>query len=315
MNQSTLQLSIIIPLKNEVESLPELEAWIRRVAEQQALDYEILFIDDGSTDGSWRVIEALQAANPRVHGVKFRRNYGKSAALQTGFEAARGEVVITMDADLQDSPDEIPELYRMITRDGYDLVSGWKQKRYDPLTKTIPTKLYNAAARWMSGIYLHDFNCGLKSYRREVVKTIEVYGEMHRYIPVIAKWSGFTNIGEKVVEHRARQYGVTKFGWERFVNGFLDLVSISFVGKFGKRPMHLFGTLGVLFFFIGFGILAYLSVAKMIYNEYGIADRPLFYFGILALIVGSQLFLTGFLAEMINRNSAIRNVYLIEKEI
>ncbi len=310
-----MHLSIIIPLKNEVESLPELEAWIRRVTEQQGLDYEILFIDDGSTDGSWRVIEALQAANPRVRGVKFRRNYGKSAALQTGFEAACGEVVITMDADLQDSPDEIPELYRMITRDGYDLVSGWKQKRYDPLTKTIPTKLYNAAARWMSGIYLHDFNCGLKSYRREVVKTIEVYGEMHRYIPVIAKWSGFTNIGEKVVEHRARQYGVTKFGWERFVNGFLDLLSISFVGKFGKRPMHLFGTLGVLFFFIGFGILTYLSVAKMIYNEYGIADRPLFYFGILALIVGSQLFMTGFLAEMINRNSAIRNVYLIEKEI
>ena len=310
-----MQLSIIIPLKNEAESLPELEAWIRRVTEQQGLDYEILFIDDGSTDDSWRVIEALQTANPRVRGTKFRRNYGKSAALQTGFEAARGDVVITMDADLQDSPDEIPELYRMITRDGYDLVSGWKQKRYDPLTKTIPTKLYNAAARWMSGIYLHDFNCGLKSYRREVVKTIEVYGEMHRYIPVIAKWSGFTNIGEKVVEHRARQYGVTKFGWERFVNGFLDLVSISFVGKFGKRPMHLFGTLGVLFFFIGFGILAYLSVAKMIYNEYGIADRPLFYFGILALIVGSQLFLTGFLAEMINRNSAIRNVYLIEKEI
>ncbi len=310
-----MHLSIIIPLKNEVESLPELEAWIRRVAEQQGLDYEILFIDDGSTDGSWRVIEALQTTNPRVRGVKFRRNYGKSAALQTGFEAAQGDVVITMDADLQDSPDEIPELYRLIVEDGFDLVSGWKQKRFDPLTKTIPTKLYNAAARWMSGIYLHDFNCGLKSYRLEVVKTIEVYGEMHRYIPVIAKWAGFTKIGEKVVEHRARKYGVTKFGWERFVNGFLDLVSISFVGKFGKRPMHLFGTLGVLFFFIGFGILAYLSVAKMIYREYGIADRPLFFFGILALIVGSQLFLTGFLAEMINRNSAIRNVYLIEKEI
>ena len=310
-----MHLSIIVPLKNEVESLPELEAWIRRVAEAQGLDYEILFIDDGSTDGSWRVIEALQTINPWVRGVKFRRNYGKSAALQTGFEAARGEVVITMDADLQDSPDEIPELYRMITQDGYDLVSGWKEKRFDPLTKTIPTKLYNAAARWMSGIYLHDFNCGLKSYRREVVKTIEVYGEMHRYIPVIAKWAGFTKIGEKVVEHRARKYGVTKFGWERFVNGFLDLVSISFVGKFGKRPMHLFGTLGVVFFFIGFGILVYLSIAKTIYNEYGIADRPLFFFGILALVVGSQLFLTGFLAEMINRNSAIRNVYLIEKEI
>lgn len=310
-----MHLSIIIPLKNEVESLPELEAWIRRVTEQQGFDYEILFIDDGSTDGSWKVIEALQTANPHVRGIKFRRNYGKSAALQTGFEAAQGDVVITMDADLQDSPDEIPELYRMITADGFDLVSGWKQKRYDPLTKTIPTKLYNAAARWMSGIYLHDFNCGLKSYRREVIKTIEVYGEMHRYIPVIAKWAGFTKIGEKVVEHRARKYGVTKFGWERFVNGFLDLLSISFVGKFGKRPMHLFGTLGVLSFFIGFGILVYLSIAKTIYREYGIADRPLFFFGILALIVGSQLFLTGFLAEMINRNSAIRNVYLIEKEI
>ncbi len=310
-----MHLSIIIPLKNEVESLPELEAWIRRVTEQHKLDYEILFIDDGSTDGSWQVIEALQASNPRVRGIKFRRNYGKSAALQTGFEAVWGKVVITMDADLQDSPDEIPELYRMINEEGYDIVSGWKQKRYDPITKTIPTKLYNAAARWMSGIYLHDFNCGLKSYRQEVVKTIEVYGEMHRYIPVIAKWAGFTKIGEKVVEHRARKYGVTKFGWERFVNGFLDLLSISFVGKFGKRPMHLFGTLGVLSFFIGFIILTYLSIAKTIYNEYGIADRPLFYFGILALIVGSQLFLTGFLAEMINRNSAIRNVYLIEKKI
>ena len=310
-----MHLSIIIPLKNEVESLPELEAWIRRVTEQQGLDYEILFIDDGSTDGSWQMIEALQVSNPRVRGIKFRRNYGKSAALQTGFEAAQGQVVITMDADLQDSPDEIPELFRMITEDGYDIVSGWKQKRYDPITKTIPTKLYNAAARWMIGIYLHDFNCGLKSYRQEVVKTIEVYGEMHRYIPVIAKWAGFTKIGEKVVEHRARKYGITKFGWERFVNGFLDLLSISFVGKFGKRPMHLFGTLGVLFFFIGFIILAYLTVAKTIYREYGIADRPLFYFGILALIVGSQLFLTGFLAEMINRNSAIRNVYLIEKKI
>lgn len=310
-----MHLSIVIPLKNEVESLPELEAWIRRVVEQQGLDYEILFIDDGSTDGSWKVIEALQTTNPNVRGIKFRRNYGKSAALQTGFEATQGDVVITMDADLQDSPDEIPELYRMISEDGYDIVSGWKQKRYDPITKTVPTKLYNAAARWMSGIYLHDFNCGLKSYRRDVIKTIEVYGEMHRYIPVIAKWAGFTKIGEKVVEHRARKYGVTKFGWERFVNGFLDLLSISFVGKFGKRPMHLFGTLGVLFFIIGFTILTYLSIAKTIYREYGIADRPLFYFGILALIVGSQLFLTGFLAEMINRNSAIRNVYLIEKEI
>lgn len=310
-----LDLSLIIPLKNEAESLPELEAWIRRVCEQERYTYEILFIDDGSTDGSWKVIEILQANNAAVRGIKFRRNYGKSAALQTGFEAAQGAVVITMDADLQDSPDEIPGLYRMIANDGYDLVSGWKQKRYDPLSKTIPTKLYNAVTRWISGIPLHDFNCGLKSYRQEVIKSVEVYGDMHRYIPVLAKWAGFSNIGEKVVEHRARKYGVTKFGLERFINGPLDLMSVSFVGRFGKRPMHLFGTLGVLSFLIGMAILVYLSFAKLAYKEYGIADRPLFYFGILALIVGSQLFLTGFLAEMINRNSPTRNVYLIEKEI
>jgi len=310
-----LDISLIIPLKNEAESLPELEAWIRRVCEQERYTYEILFIDDGSTDGSWKVIETLQANNPAVRGIKFRRNYGKSAALQTGFEAAQGAVVITMDADLQDSPDEIPDLYRMIAKDGYDLVSGWKQKRYDPLSKTIPTKLYNAVTRWISGIPLHDFNCGLKSYRQEVIKSVEVYGDMHRYIPVLAKWAGFSHIGEKVVEHRARKYGVTKFGLERFINGPLDLMSVSFVGRFGKRPMHLFGTLGVLSFLIGMAILVYLSFAKLAYKEYGIADRPLFYFGILALIVGSQLFLTGFLAEMINRNSPTRNVYLIEKEI
>lgn len=315
LNTKKLDLSLIIPLKNEAESLPELEAWIRRVCEREQYLYEILFIDDGSTDGSWKVIEALQAVNPFVRGIKFRRNYGKSAALQTGFEAAQGAVVITMDADLQDSPDEIPGLYNMIQKDGYDLVSGWKQKRYDPLSKTIPTKLYNAVTRWISGIQLHDFNCGLKSYRAEVVKSVEVYGDMHRYIPVLAKWAGFSNIGEKVVEHRARKYGVTKFGLERFINGPLDLMSVSFVGRFGKRPMHLFGTLGVLSFFIGFAILAYLSWAKLAYKEYGISDRPLFYFGILALIVGTQLFLTGFLAEMINRNSPTRNVYLIEKEI
>jgi glycosyltransferase involved in cell wall biosynthesis len=310
-----MDLSLIIPLKNEAESLPELEAWIRRVCEQQRYAYEILFIDDGSTDGSWKVIETLQRNNPAVRGTKFRRNYGKSAALQIGFEAARGNVVITMDADLQDSPDEIPDLYRLIIEEGYDLVSGWKQKRYDPLSKTIPTKLYNAVTRWISGIPLHDFNCGLKSYRSEVVKSVEVYGDMHRYIPVLAKWAGFSNIGEKVVEHRARKYGTTKFGLERFINGPLDLMSVSFVGRFGKRPMHLFGTLGVLSFTIGLGILAYLSLAKLAYKEYGIADRPLFYFGILALIVGTQLFMTGFLAEMINRNSPTRNVYLIEKEI
>ena len=310
-----MDLSLIIPLKNEAESLPELEAWIRSVCEKQGYSYEILFIDDGSTDDSWKVIEGLRQANKSVRAIKFRRNYGKSAALQTAFEASRGAVVITMDADLQDSPDEIPDLYRMIREDGFDLVSGWKKKRYDPLSKTIPTKLYNAATRWISGIHLHDFNCGLKSYRSEVVKSVEVYGDMHRYIPVLAKWAGFTKIGEKVVEHRARKYGTTKFGLERFINGPLDLMSVSFVGRFGKRPMHLFGTLGLLSFLIGLGILAYLSLSKIAYKEYGIADRPLFYFGILALIVGTQLFLTGFLAEMINRNSPTRNVYLIEKEI
>jgi glycosyltransferase involved in cell wall biosynthesis len=310
-----LQLSIVVPLKNEVESLPELEAWIRRVVDTHHLSYEILFIDDGSTDGSWKVIEQLRAANPHVHGIKFRRNYGKSAALHTGFQATRGQVVITMDADLQDSPDEIPELYRMIVEDGFDLVSGWKKKRFDPLSKTIPTKLYNAATRYMSGIQLNDFNCGLKSYRSDVVKSIEVFGEMHRYIPVLAKWAGFTKIGEKVVEHRARKYGHTKFGWERFINGPLDLMSISFVGKFGKRPMHFFGTLGMLSFLAGFGILGWLSISKIMYNVVGIAERPAFYLGIIALMVGTQLFLTGFLAEMINRNSSIRNNYLIDKEI
>ncbi len=310
-----MDLSLVIPLKNEAESLPELEAWIRRVCEAQGYVYEILFVDDGSTDGSWRVIEALRAQNPAVRGIKFRRNYGKSAALHVAFQVAQGDVVITMDADLQDSPDEIPELRRMILKDGYDLVSGWKKVRHDPPSKTIPTKLYNAASRWMSGIQLHDFNCGLKSYRNEVVKAIEVYGEMHRYIPVMAKWAGFTKIGEKVVEHRARQYGQTKFGWERFINGPLDLLSIMFVGKFGKRPMHFFGTLGLFSFLIGFVILVYLSIAKTMYQEYGIADRPLFFFGILALIIGSQLFLTGFVSEMINRNSSVRNTYLIDKEI
>ncbi|MBL7804492.1 MAG: glycosyltransferase family 2 protein [Saprospiraceae bacterium] len=310
-----MQLSLVIPLLNEAESLPELEAWIRRVCENEGLEYEILFIDDGSTDGSWAVINALKNANPRVRGFKFRRNYGKSAALHTGFHAAKGDVVITMDADLQDSPDEIPDLRRMIVEDGFDLVSGWKKKRYDPWTKTFPTKLFNAVTRRMSGIYLHDFNCGLKSYRRDVVKTVEVYGEMHRYIPVIAKWAGFGRIGEKVVEHRARKYGYSKFGWERFVNGFLDLLSIYFVGKFGKRPMHFFGTMGVLSFLAGFGSLLWLTISKVFYQQWGIADRPAFFFGILALIVGVQLFLAGFLAEMINRNSPRRDEYLIEQEI
>jgi glycosyltransferase involved in cell wall biosynthesis len=310
-----MQISVVIPLFNEEESLPELEAWIRRVMEEHGFSYEIVFVDDGSTDGSWGVIEALAAQNPQVRAIKFRRNYGKSAGLNTGFQAARGEVVITMDADLQDSPDEIPELYRMIVDEGWDLVSGWKKMRYDPLIKTAPSKFFNAVTRRISKIPLHDFNCGLKAYRKDVVKTIEVYGEMHRYIPLIAKWAGFKKIGEKVVEHRARKYGTTKFGWERFVNGFLDLLSITFVGKFGKRPMHFFGAIGSLFFLAGFAILVYLSIAKIIYAAYGIADRPLFYFGILTLIIGTQLFVTGFLAELVARNAPHRNTYVVEKEL
>ncbi|MBN8681659.1 MAG: glycosyltransferase family 2 protein [Chitinophagales bacterium] len=310
-----MDLSLVIPLKDEAESLPELEAWIRRVCEREAYQYEIIFIDDGSRDGSWKIIEGLKKQNPAVRGIKFRRNYGKSAALHTGFDAAKGEVVITMDADLQDSPDEIPELRRLIIEEQYDLISGWKKVRHDPLEKRLPSKLFNATASWMSGIKLHDFNCGLKAYRSDVIKAIEVYGEMHRWIPVLAKTAGFSNIGEKVVEHRARQYGRSKFGWERYINGFLDLLTVYFVGKFSKRPMHFFGTLGVFSFLIGMGILLYLSVAKVIFLEYGIADRPLFYFGILALIVGMQLFLTGFVGEMINRNAPGRNQYGIEREI
>ncbi|MEZ4919900.1 MAG: glycosyltransferase family 2 protein [Saprospiraceae bacterium] len=309
-----MNLSIVIPLKNEAESLPELESWIRRVC-TGTYEYEVIFIDDGSTDNSWEIIESLKAENPAVRAIKFRRNYGKSAALHVGFEAAKGDVVITMDADLQDSPDEIPELYKMITEEGYDMVSGWKKKRHDPLEKRLPSKLFNAVASWMSGIKLHDFNCGLKAYRKAVIKAVEIYGEMHRWIPVLSKSAGFEKIGEKVVEHHARKYGYSKFGWERYVNGFLDLLSVYFVGRFGKRPMHFFGFLGVLSFFAGFVILTYLSIAKFVYQEYGIADRPLFYFGILALIVGTQLFLTGFIAEMVNRNSPLRDQYLIETEI
>lgn len=310
-----MDITVVVPLFNEEESLPELEAWIRRVMEANGLSYEIIFVDDGSKDNSWQVIQQLFQANSCVRGIKFRRNYGKSAALNVAFHAAKGRVVITMDADLQDSPDEIPELYRLIHEEKYDLISGWKQKRYDPLSKTLPSKFFNAITRWMSGIALHDFNCGLKSYRSEVVKSIEVYGEMHRYIPLLAKWAGFSKIGEKIVEHRARKYGVSKFGLERFVNGFLDLLSITFMGKFGKRPMHFFGTLGTLSFLIGFIILLYLSIAKLVYQQYGIADRPLFYFGILILIVGTQLFVTGFLAELVTRNAPDRNHYLIEEEI
>lgn len=309
----SLHVSVVIPLLNEEESLPELHDWIVRVAEEQSLSYEILFIDDGSSDGSWQIIEELAAKNPAVRGIKFRRNYGKSAALNEGFSQARGQVVITMDADLQDSPEEIPDLYRMISEEGYDLVSGWKQKRYDPITKTLPTKLFNAATRKMSGINLHDFNCGLKAYKLEVVQHIEVYGEMHRYIPVIAKWAGFTKIGEKIVQHQARKYGSTKFGLERFINGFLDLLSITFVGRFGKKPMHFFGSLGVLCFFLGFLILSWLTVAKLFFETGGIATWPSFHLGLLLLLLGTQLFLTGFLAELVARNSPSRNKYLIEK--
>ncbi|MBK7336426.1 MAG: glycosyltransferase family 2 protein [Saprospirales bacterium] len=310
-----MQISFVIPLFNEEESLPELEAWIRRVMEANGFSYEIVFVDDGSTDRSWQVIEQLLVQNQKIRAIKFRRNYGKSAALNSGFQLVSGDVVITLDADLQDSPDEAPELYRMIAEEGWDLVSGWKKMRYDPITKTVPSKFFNAITRRISKISLHDFNCGLKAYKREVVKTIEIYGEMHRYIPLLAKWAGFTKITEKVVEHRPRKFGVTKFGWERFVNGFLDLLSITFVGKFGKRPMHFFGSMGTLSFFAGFVILVYLSIAKLIYSEYGIAERPLFFFGILAIIIGTQLFVTGFLAELVARNAPQRNAYVVEKEI
>jgi glycosyltransferase involved in cell wall biosynthesis len=307
-----MNLSIVIPLKDEAESLPELCAWIERVVNEQQLSYEIILVDDGSTDSSWDVIKQLRASNSNIKGISFQRNYGKSAALNEGFKAAQGQVVMTMDADLQDSPDEIPELYKMITADGFDLVSGWKKKRYDnTLTKNIPSKLFNAATRKMSGIYLHDFNCGLKAYNGKVVKSIEVYGEMHRYIPVLAKWAGFRKIGEKVVEHRKRKYGVTKFGWDRFVNGFLDLATISFVGKFGKRPMHFFGLWGTLFFMIGSIISAYLVISKLIDFNFSITNRPTFFIALVSMIIGSQLFLAGFIGELIARNAPERNVYLI----
>lgn len=310
-----MDISVVIPLLNEEESLPELSAWIERVMSEHNFSYEIIFIDDGSTDGSWKLINQLQAQNEHVRGIKFRRNYGKSAALNVGFEKAQGDVVITMDADLQDSPDEIPELYRMIKEGGFDIVSGWKKKRYDPLSKTIPTKLYNGVTRWMSGIKLHDMNCGLKSYSNEVVKNIEVYGEMHRYIPVIAKWAGFDNIGEKVVVHQARKYGHTKFGLSRFIYGPLDLFSIMFVGKFGKRPMHFFGVGGIVMTMLGILILLYLSVEKLWNDVSHISDRPAFYLGILLTIVGTQLFITGFLAELVSRSSQDRNTYKIESVI
>lgn len=311
-----MDITIVVPLYNEAESLPELFHWIKQVMESHEFSFEVIFIDDGSSDDSWQQIKELKTHHTCIKAVKFRRNYGKSAALNKGFELASGKVVITMDADLQDSPEEIPGLYRMIVEDGYDLVSGWKKKRHDStLAKNLPSKLYNAITRQLSGIKLHDMNCGLKSYRLEVVKAIEVYGEMHRYIPVIAKWAGFKKIGEKVVEHQKRKYGVTKFGWERFINGFLDLISIMFVSRFGRKPMHLFGALGSLLFVFGFITAAYLAYAKLFMAGYKMTDRPLFYFGLLAMILGTQLFLAGFLGELISRNSSDRNHYLVEEII
>ena len=310
-----MDVSIVVPLYNEEESLPELCAWIEKVVTDHSLTYEVILIDDGSTDESWTKVEELSLTNPNIKGIRFRRNYGKSAALNEGFKAAKGEVVITMDADLQDSPDEIPGLRNMIINEKYDLVSGWKKKRFDPITKTIPTKFFNSVTSWSSGIKLHDFNCGLKAYRKKVIKSIEVYGEMHRYIPVIAKWAGFRKIGEKVVEHRARKYGTTKFGWERFINGFLDLTTITFVSKFGKRPMHFFGLFGTLCFLIGLGMSIYLIISKFISVDFGLTNKPGFYIALTAMIIGMQLFLAGFLAELIARNSSERNSYLIEKKI
>jgi glycosyltransferase involved in cell wall biosynthesis len=310
-----MQISVVIATFNEEESLPELKDWIVKVMNANNFTYEVIFIDDGSKDKSWSIISEFSKTNPNIKGIKFRRNYGKSAALNRGFAAAEGDVVITMDADLQDSPDEIPELYRMVAEQGYDLVSGWKKKRYDPISKTIPTKLYNAATRKMTGTQLHDMNCGLKSYRKDVIKSVEVYGEMHRYIPAIAKWAGFTKIGEKVVEHRKRSYGYSKFGIERFINGFLDLLSITFISKFGKKPMHLFGSLGTLLFMIGFGIAAWLVFAKFYFLQYNMTDRPLFYLSLLSMMMGTTLFVSGFLGELMVRNSSTRNEYHIQETL
>lgn len=311
-----MDLSVVIPLFNEEESLPELLSWIERVMQTHQFSYEIIMIDDGSKDRSWEVVQQLRAANANVKGIRFQRNYGKSAALNEGFKMAKGDYIITMDADLQDSPDEIPSLLKTIRDGNFDLVSGWKKKRYDnALTKNIPSKLYNYVTGKMSGVKLHDMNCGLKIYRRKVVKSIEVYGEMHRYIPVLSKWAGFTRIGEKPVTHQARKYGVSKFGWERFINGFLDLTSILFVSRYGKRPMHFFGLWGTILFIIGFGIALYLSYTKIFHQAYFMTSRPLFYFGLTALIMGTQLFLAGFLGELISRNSADRNNYLIEEKL
>ena len=316
-----MDISVIIPLLNEEESLPELHDWIVRVMQQHQFSYEIIFVDDGSKDKSWSVIESLAEKNPSVKAIKFRRNYGKSPALHIGFEAAQGNVVITMDADLQDSPDEIPELYKMIKEGGFDLVSGWKQKRYDnTFTKNLPSKLYNWTNRKISGIQLHDMNCGLKSYRKDVIKSIEIYGEMHRFIPVLAKAAGFDNITEKPVQHQARKYGVSKFGWDRFVNGFLDLLTISFLSKFGKRPMHLFGVLGLLMFLLGFSVALYLGAEKLFYVYHHqraplVASNPWFFIALTTMVLGTLLFLSGFIGELILRNSYVRNNYLLEKKV
>jgi glycosyltransferase involved in cell wall biosynthesis len=310
-----MNVSVVIPVLNEQDSLVELTQRIQNVAAASNLPTEVIFVDDGSSDGSWNTIEELGRGSSHIKGIRFRRNYGKSAALSVGFEAAQGDVVITMDADLQDDPSEIPELHRMVTVDGYDLVSGWKRRRHDPWTKTVPSRFFNRVTRIMSGIKLHDFNCGLKAYRKDVVKSIEVFGEMHRYIPVIAKQAGFKRIGEKVVVHHARKHGQSKYGFERYMRGFLDLMTVMFVTRFGKRPMHFFGTWGVVFFLVGFGILLWLSIEKLAFSVGGIATRPIFFFGLITLVVGAQLFLTGFLAELISRNAPDRNSYLIESRL
>ena len=311
-----MDISVVVPLLNEAESLPELEAWIRHVMDEHGFSYEIVFVDDGSTDNSWAIIQQLSQANPNVKALRFRRNYGKSPALNEGFKVVQGDVVITMDADLQDSPDEIPDLYKMIKEDGYDLVSGWKKVRYDSkLMKNIPSKFFNWTTRRMSGIKLHDFNCGLKAYRNKVVKNIQVYGEMHRYIPVIAKMNGFGHIGEKVVQHQKRKYGSSKFGLSRFIRGYLDLITINFISKFSNRPMHFFGLLGSITFLVGFGIAVYLACTRLFMHVYGMTRRPLFYFALLAIIIGVQLFSTGFLAEMITSTQRDKRVYSISEKV
>lgn len=310
-------ISIVIPLFNEEESLPELAEWIEKVCTEHGYSYEVIMVDDGSTDNSWLEVLKLTEQNPRIKGIKFQRNYGKSAALNEGFKAATGNVVFTMDADLQDSPDEIPEMYRMVTADGFDLVSGWKRVRYDnAFTKNLPSKLYNSVNRRISGIKLHDMNCGLKAYKRSVVKSVEVYGEMHRFIPVLAKAAGFRKIGEKVVQHRPRKYGVSKFGWERFINGFLDLLSVQFISRFGKKPMHLFGTLGTVMFMLGFFMVCYLVIQRLSGGaNYGLTNKVTFYLSLVTMILGTQFFLAGFLAELISRSAADRNHYLVENKV